>query len=79
LRYAEADRDAALTLFTAIRDANLGLLRSTGPGDLDREGMHVERGAESLRHMMRLYAGHDLAHRRQLERIIATIGAGSVG
>jgi hypothetical protein len=31
--------------------------------------MHSERGEESLEHMRRLYAAHDLLHRRQLERI----------
>jgi hypothetical protein len=32
-------------------------------------GVHAERGDESLAHMMRLYAGHDLLHIRQVERI----------
>jgi hypothetical protein len=32
-------------------------------------GLHNERGEESLGHMRKLYAGHDLLHLRQLERI----------
>jgi len=77
LRYADVDREMALRMFTAIRKANLQLLRRSSAQDLDREGVHVERGPESVRHMVRLYAGHDLVHRRQLERIIEAAAAGS--
>jgi hypothetical protein len=31
--------------------------------------VHAERGEESVRHMLRLYAGHDVLHLRQIERI----------
>jgi hypothetical protein len=31
--------------------------------------VHEERGEESVEHMARLYAGHDLVHLRQLRRI----------
>jgi len=34
--------------------------------------MHGERGEESLEHMRRLYAGHDVLHLRQVERIRAS-------
>jgi hypothetical protein len=37
--------------------------------DLKRVGVHAERGAESVEHMIRLYAGHDLMHLEQLARI----------
>jgi hypothetical protein len=79
LGYADADWDGALSMFAALREANLRLLEGATPQDLEREGVHVERGPESVRHMMRLYAGHDLAHRRQLERIIRAIGGDSGG
>jgi hypothetical protein len=36
--------------------------------------VHSERGDESVAKMMRLYAGHDLVHRRQMRRIRAAIG-----
>ena len=32
-------------------------------------GVHVERGDESLAHLLRLNAGHDLLHLRQIDRI----------
>lgn len=71
MRYSQADREQALATFKAVREANLNLLRGAPPEDLNRVGIHAERGEESLRHMMRLYAGHDLAHRRQIARVIA--------
>jgi hypothetical protein len=33
--------------------------------------MHEERGRESASYLVRLYAGHDLNHVRQIERLVA--------
>lgn len=74
LHYSERDPGEALDLFSLLRRVNLGLLERTTPADLDRVGVHVERGEESLGHLRRLYAGHDLLHVRQIERIRSTIG-----
>jgi hypothetical protein len=70
LGYAAAERDRSIALFSALRDANLGLLGRATPEDLDRVGVHAERGEEPVRHMVRLYAGHDLVHRRQIQRLV---------
>jgi len=35
--------------------------------------VHAERGEESVEHMIRLYAGHDLLHLQQLARIRRTV------
>ena len=70
LGYMAADRNAALPLFSALRSENLDLLARASPSDLDRVGVHEERGEESVRHMMRLCAGHDLVHRKQLQRLV---------
>jgi hypothetical protein len=69
LRYSEADPGRALEDFAALRQANLRLLTRASADDLNRVGVHAERGEESVAHMIRLYAGHDLLHLRQLERI----------
>jgi hypothetical protein len=69
LRYRDADIHDAFEQFAVLRRANLHLWRSLSPADLLRVGRHGERGEESLEHMRRLYAGHDLLHLRQLERI----------
>jgi uncharacterized damage-inducible protein DinB len=69
LGYEDADADLSLRVFTTLRERNIALLRRAGPEDLRRVGMHEERGEESVKHMMRLYAGHDIVHARQLERV----------
>jgi hypothetical protein len=69
LHYDEADVSAALEQFTVLRRANLKLLARATPDELKRIGVHAERGEESVEHMIRLYAGHDLLHLRQLDRI----------
>jgi hypothetical protein len=69
LSYERADIEEALERFTALRRSNVRLFERCAPSDLARAGLHAERGEESLDRMRRLYAGHDLAHRRQLARI----------
>ena len=69
LHYDQADPSEALELFAALRRANLRLIDRASPADLKRVGVHVERGTESLEHLLRLYGGHDLLHLRQIERI----------
>lgn len=75
LGYAEWDPAESLETFGAVRRSNLGVLRRASDADLARVGLHAERGEESLEHMIRLYAGHDLLHLRQIERIRAVVGA----
>jgi hypothetical protein len=70
LDYAGARRDQALDVFKSLRAAHVTLLRGLPDEDFSRVGIHEERGEETLRHMMRLYAGHDLAHRRQITRVL---------
>lgn len=69
LRYEDADPAEAVAVFTMLRRANLRLLERASPDDLARAGVHAERGEESIAHLRRLYAGHDLLHLRQIERV----------
>ena len=69
LRYAEGDPVEAVERFSVLRRANLRLLERATDADLQRVVVHAERGEESLAHIIRLYAGHDLLHLRQLDRI----------
>ena len=69
LRYDQADPNLALEQFGVLRRPNLRLLVRASPDELKRVGVHVERGEESLEHLCRLYAGHDLLHLRQIERV----------
>jgi len=56
-----------------LRRSNVRLLERASEDDLRRVGLHTERGEETLAHVIRLYAGHDLLHLRQIERIRAAI------
>ncbi len=71
--YRDASLSETIDLLRVLRQFNLSLIRSLAESDLDRVGFHEERGEESVGHMIRLYAGHDLVHRRQLERIRASL------
>lgn len=70
LRYNDVPLAQALDQMRILRGANLRLLSGLSEVQLDRYGMHSERGRESIRHIMRLIAAHDLVHRRQIARII---------
>jgi hypothetical protein len=68
-QHAEAsDAHRSLALFTAIRESMLPLLRGLADAELERYGIHAERGKESVRHLLALYAGHDRNHLAQIER-----------
>jgi hypothetical protein len=70
LHYDEADAGEALDMFGVLRRANLRLLTRASAEELERVGVHNERGAESVAYMMKLYAGHDLLHLNQIDRIL---------
>jgi len=69
LHYADADPAESLDTFRVLRRDNLKLIERATPEDLKRVGVHSERGEESAGYLMRLFAGHDLLHLRQIERI----------
>jgi uncharacterized damage-inducible protein DinB len=69
LGYDAVDCEQALRDFSTLRDSNLRLIARASAGDLARVGVHRERGEESVEEMIRLYAGHDLLHLGQIDRI----------
>lgn len=71
LRYEATDPAESVELFEATRTGNLRLLRRVDPKRLENHGIHPERGRETAVHLMRLFAGHDLNHLRQLEQLLA--------
>lgn len=70
LRYHDATVAESLAEIRTLRKRNLRLFHALTPAELDRVGLHSERGPESVRHIMRMIAAHDLVHRRQVERIV---------
>jgi hypothetical protein len=69
LHYADADPAEALDTLRVLRRGNLALIARATPDDLQRVGVHAERGEEAAGYLIGLYAGHDLLHLRQIERI----------
>jgi hypothetical protein len=74
MRYEESDPEESLALFTAVRESNLRLIERATPAERRRAMRHAERGDETIEDTVRLYAGHDIVHRRQIARIRAAIG-----
>ena len=74
-RYRDVGLAQALDQLRGLRTANLSLWRNLSPAQLERVGLHSERGPESAGHILRLMAGHDLVHRRQIDRILTATGA----
>ena len=54
-----------------LREANLALLKSLTPEQWKHFGMHAERGQETIEHIVLMFAGHDINHLQQVERILA--------
>ena len=60
-------------MFRTMREFNLALWKRTSPSDLQRTGLHNERGPESLAVMLRMMAGHDLSHLDQIDRYVRVV------
>jgi hypothetical protein len=69
--YEKRNSQKSLEQFRAVREANLALLKSLTPGQWKHYGMHSERGQETIEHIVRMFAGHDINHLKQIERILA--------
>lgn len=69
-RYELTPVDESVALFGVLRRATLRVLRQVDPGRHQHAGMHAERGPEPIGHLVRLYAGHDLNHFGQIERLL---------
>jgi hypothetical protein len=59
--------------FRRLRAPNLALWKRMTPADLQRVGIHNERGAESLDKTLLMQAGHDLSHIDQITRYLAAV------
>lgn len=73
LGYDGEGLEETLQELAALRTANLAWLRCLTEEELERAGIHEERGPESVRRIVELLAAHDLVHRRQIERIKSTL------
>jgi hypothetical protein len=69
--YEKRDPRKSVEQFRVVREANLALLKSLTPEQWKHYGMHSERGQETIEHVVRMFAGHDINHVQQIERILA--------
>jgi DinB superfamily len=67
--YSRRDPKTSLDTFRVLRENNLRLLSSVPRGLWKNYGQHQERGQESVDHIVRMMAGHDLNHMLQIEKI----------
>ena len=70
-KYSKRDAKRSVADFTAVREANLRLYKSLSPEQRKQFGMHSERGEESVEHIWRMIAGHDVNHLRQIASLLA--------
>jgi hypothetical protein len=68
--YARRDPRQSLANFSSLREANLALLKSVPRKLWENYGVHAERGNESVNHIVKMVAGHDLNHQRQIHKIL---------
>jgi len=68
--YEKRDPHKSIELHRVVREANLALVKSISPAQWKHFGQHAERGQESIEHIVRMVAGHDINHVLQIERIL---------
>ena len=68
--YEKRDPHKSIELHRVVREANLALVTSISPAQWKHFGQHAERGQESIEHIVRMVAGHDINHVLQIERIL---------
>lgn len=73
LRHNEAEPGSHAHRFAELRRMNLDLWRSLTPEELERHGVHAERGVTRLGRLIEVAAGHDLHHLEQLERYLEAL------
>ena len=71
--YARRDAKQSLEFFRVLRENNLAMLKALPKELWENYGQHQERGRESVAHIVRMFAGHDLNHLGQVERIAKEI------
>jgi DinB superfamily len=71
LHYDKRTLGKSFAQYRSLREANLALVKTLTPEQWKHHGVHNERGAETIETIVRMFAGHDLNHFQQIERIIA--------
>ena len=72
-QYGKRDAKQSLEVFRVLRENNLAMLKALPRDSWDNFGMHAERGKETITHVVRMFAGHDTNHVKQIEGIAAQL------
>jgi hypothetical protein len=68
-RYGKQDPYLSLEAFRVQRERNVRLLKSLPKRMWGHYGLHSERGKETIKRVVKMTAGHDINHLKQVERI----------
>jgi hypothetical protein len=66
-KYEKSDPKRSLETFRVLRENNLAMLKSLPKESWENYGLHQERGKETITHITRMFAAHDLNHLKQVE------------
>jgi len=69
--YDQRDPRKSVAHFCVLREWNLELLKTLTAEQWKQYGIHSERGRESIEHIVRMFAGHDVNHLQQIEKILS--------
>ena len=72
-KYADRDPKESLKVFRVLRENNLALLKRIPDPLWENHGMHAERGKETVSRIVEMFAGHDLNHLQQVERMVKVL------
>ncbi len=68
-KYQTMDARQSLAAWRELRKFNYNWYRRLPKPKLQNYGMHAERGKETLAHLILMFAGHDLNHLKQIDRL----------
>jgi hypothetical protein len=72
-QYSKRDAKQSVEVFRVLRENNLAMLKALPRESWEHFGMHQERGKETVAHVVRMFAGHDANHVKQIEGIKAQL------
>jgi uncharacterized damage-inducible protein DinB len=78
-QYGKRDARQSIEVFRVLRENNLAMLKALPKEAWETYGMHMERGKETLAHIVRMFAGHDTNHSLQIESIAAQLKKSKAG
>ena len=69
-KYAATPVEVSLATFTAARRWTVEFLKHLTPAEREGYIQHEERGKETIPHLMKMMAGHDLNHLKQMAELV---------